>query len=167
MNYVVPVANNSRREIRRTARGFAAIGLVRPKSACNVGAVLRAAMCYDTASVAIQSLRPHLAPYIRQPTNVTKAERHVPILGADEILDLIPFDCVPIAVDLLEGARPLPDFKHPHSAFYIFGPEDGTLGKSITDRCVHKVYIPTNFCLNLAMAVNTVLYDRAAKAGRA
>lgn len=167
MNYVAPVADRSRHVAQHSSRGFAAVGLVRPKNPLNVGAVLRAAMCYDASFVAIQSLRPHLAPYIRQPTNVLKTERHVPILTADEILDLIPFDCVPVAVDLLEGAKPLPDFCHPRSAFYIFGPEDGTLGKSITDRCAHKVYIPTHYCLNLAMAANTVLYDRAAKAGRA
>ena len=82
-------------------------------------------------------------------------------------MDAIPFDCDPVAVDLLADARPLPGFTHPERAFYIFGPEDGTLGKAITARCVHKVYIPTKHCLNLAMAANTVLYDRAAKRGLA
>lgn len=34
-------------------RGYAAIGLIRPKTPANVGAVLRAAGCYGAAMVAI------------------------------------------------------------------------------------------------------------------
>lgn len=165
MTHVAPVTGLSRRGAARDPRGFAAIGLVRPKSGYNVGAVLRAAQCYGTTFVAIQSARPNLAPFIRQATNVTKAERHIPIISPQEILDCLPYGCVPIAVDLLEGAKPLPDFSHPQRGLYIFGPEDGTLGKAITDRCAHKIYIPTRLCLNLAMAVNTVLYDRLSKRG--
>src|SRR5690606_30290164 len=72
-------------------------------------------------------------------------------------------DCVPVAVDLLEGATPLCEYTHPERAFYIFGPEDGTLGKAVTSWCRDVVYIPTNYCMNLAATVNVVLYDRLAK----
>lgn len=60
-------------------------------------------------------------------------------------------------------ARNLVGFHHPERACYIFGPEDGTLGKSITDRCKFKVQIPTAYCMNLAATVNVVLYARLAK----
>lgn len=60
----------------------------------------------------------------------------------------------------------MPAFQHPATAFYVFGPEDGTLGKDIRDWCPVRVMIPTRSCMNLAGCVNVVLYDRMAKAER-
>jgi tRNA(Leu) C34 or U34 (ribose-2'-O)-methylase TrmL len=142
-------------------RGFAAIGLFNPKTPANVGSVLRAAHCYGAAFIAKTGRR-----YERAPTDVTKAFRHLPLLQVDDLFDAIPRDCVPVAVDLIDGARDLTTYVHPERAYYIFGPEDGTLGKAITDRCRDKVFIPTAFCLNLATACTTVLYDRHAKQAR-
>jgi tRNA(Leu) C34 or U34 (ribose-2'-O)-methylase TrmL len=144
-------------------RGFAAIGLVRPKDRSNLGSVLRAAACYDASLVAFQAPRYGDGDLRRAITDTTKAWRHIPTLNGDDIMDLMPVGSVPVAVDLVPGAVSLCDFKHPQSAFYIFGPEDGTLGASVTDRCAHKVMIPTAYCMNLAATVNVVLYDRLAK----
>lgn len=143
-------------------RGFAAIGLVRPKSHENVGAVLRAAFCYEVAMVAIQGDR---SP-VRSCLDTPKAWRHIPVLRGDDLHSLIPFDAVPVAVDLVEDATPLPAFQHPQRAFYVFGPEDGTLGKAHLDWCKHRVMVPTRMCMNLAATVNVILYDRLAKADR-
>lgn len=143
-------------------RGFAAIGLVRPKHHENVGSVLRAAFCYDVAMVAIQGDRTAIRSY----TDTAKAWRHIPVLRSDDLHALVPFDAVPIAVDLVEDAVPLPSFQHPQRAFYVFGPEDGTLGKSVLDWCPHRVMVPTRSCMNLAATVNVILYDRLAKANR-
>lgn len=143
-------------------RGFASIGLVRPKVVENVGAVLRAAFCYDVAMVAIQGDRTPVKSHVDTP----KAWRHIPVLRGDDLHALIPFDAVPIAVDLVDNATPLPAFQHPQRAFYVFGPEDGTLGKSILDWCPYRVMVPTRSCMNLAATVNVVLYDRLAKAHR-
>lgn len=143
-------------------RGYAAIGLVRPKTPENVGSILRAAWCYSAAMVAIQGDR---TP-IRTSTDTPKAWRHIPVLRGDDLKALIPYDAVPVAVDLVEGAEDLVTFKHPQRAFYIFGPEDGTLGHAVTDWCVHKVMVPTRDCMNLAASVNVVLYDRLAKQSR-
>lgn len=140
-------------------RGFAAIGLVRPKYPENVGSVLRAAFCYGAAMVAIQGDRTN----VRSCTDTTKTWRHVPVLRGDDLHSLIPFDAVPVAVDLVDGAVALPEFQHPQRAFYVFGPEDGTLGKSILDWCPKRVMVPTRTCMNLAATVNVVLYDRLAK----
>jgi tRNA(Leu) C34 or U34 (ribose-2'-O)-methylase TrmL len=146
-------------------RGFAAVGLVNPKSRENVGSVLRAAGCYQAAMVAIAGSRPdHFMGRI--PTDTQKAYRHIPTLRIADVFEAIPYDCVPVAVELLPDAKSLITFAHPERAFYIFGPEDGTLGKSITDRCKHKIQIPTAFCMNLAATVNVVLYDRLAKSAR-
>lgn len=138
--------------------GFSCVGLVRPKNTCNVGSVLRAAHCYDAAMVAVAGCRYHGSP-----TDVTCAWRHIPLLKVPDLRTVIPHDCVPVAVDLIDGAIDLPSYSHPKRAFYIFGPEDGTLGKSVTDWCRDLIKVPTVGCMNLAAAVNVVLYDRLAK----
>ena len=140
-------------------RGFSAIGLIRPKDKHNVGSVLRAASCYESSMVAIQGSRVQ----IKNSADTVKTYRHMPVLRGDCIFDMAPYGASPVAVDLVDDAVSMVDFNHPQSAFYIFGPEDGTLGKSITSRCEHKIYIPTKYCMNLAATVNVVLYDRLAK----
>jgi tRNA(Leu) C34 or U34 (ribose-2'-O)-methylase TrmL len=143
-------------------RGFSAIALVNPKSRENVGSALRAAGCYSASLVVIGGSRPDYFMG-RINTDTQKAYRHIPTLRVQEVFEALPYDCVPVAVDLLPNAKSLVNFVHPERAFYIFGPEDGTLGKVITDRCKHAVQVPTNFCMNLAATVNVVLYDRLAK----
>jgi len=144
-------------------RGYAAIGLVNPKNSLNVGSVLRAAGCYDVALVVVSGARPKR--YLgRIPTDTQKAWRHMPLVVVEDLHEAIPYDCVPVAVDIIEGAQSLVDYKHPERAFYIFGPEDGTLGKAVTDWCRDVIQVPTNHCMNLAATANVVLYDRMAKA---
>ena len=142
--------------------GFAAIGLANPKNAVNVGATLRAASAFGAAFVAYTGSR-----YKRSPTDVTNAYSSIPLIhaGADQsaLHDLIPFDCVPVAVELVAGAVALPLYVHPARAFYVFGAEDATLGAAVLSWCRDAVQIPSAICLNLAAAVNVVLYDRAAK----
>lgn len=105
--------------------------------------------------------------YTKSNTDTMKAWRHLPLLQVDDLFAVVPHDCVPVAVDLLDDASDLRTYVHPERAFYIFGPEDGTLGKDIVARCRDKVFVPTAFCMNLAAAVNVVLYDRMSKRGAA
>jgi len=115
--------------------------------------------------VAISGQRPDY--YMgRLSTDTQKAYRHMPVLRVKDVFEAVPYDCIPIAVDLLPNAKNLVNFAHPERAFYIFGPEDGTLGKVITDRCKWAIQVPTTFCMNLAACVNVVLYDRLAKQQR-
>lgn len=139
-------------------RGYAGIGLDHPKSGVNVGAALRAAGIYGAAFVAATGRR-----YGVTPTDTMKHYRHLPFFRPISLHDIIPFDCVPVAIDLLDGASPLPEYVHPERAFYIFGAEDATLGARITDWCRDTVYVPTTGCMNLAATVNVVLYDRMTK----
>lgn len=141
-------------------RGYAAIGLHLAKNPHNVGGVLRAAHCYGAAMIAISGSR--TGGVVHCPANVTRCERHLPVLNGD-LRDLVPFDCVPVAIDLVDGAVELQNYQHPQRAFYIFGPEDGTLGHAVLDWCRDRVMVPTRFCMNLAATVNVVLYDRLAK----
>lgn len=144
-------------------RGYAAIGLHRPKDPANIGGVLRAAHCYGAHMVALSGERMS-AKQICAATNTSKAERHIPILRGADLKALIPYGAIPVAVDLVDDAVSLPHFVHPRSAFYVFGPEDGTLGKAVLEWCPFRVMVPTALCMNLAATVNVVLYDRLAKA---
>ena len=142
-------------------RGFCCVGLDNPKTNINVGAVLRAAGIFGADMVAIAGHR-----YGRAPTDTMKSYRHLPLLQVDDLHAVIPFDCVPVAVELCDLALPLTEYKHPESAFYIFGAEDATLGNRVLSWCRDVVYIPTNGCLNLAACVNVVLYDRLCKTAK-
>ncbi|WP_045860542.1 RNA methyltransferase [Teredinibacter purpureus] len=140
---------------------YACIGLFNPKSPENVGSVMRAAGCYGVSSVLYTGKRYDCAkPFY---TDTQKIYETLPLIGVQELEDSVPLGCVPVAVELIEGAKSLTTYKHPARAFYIFGPEDGTLKKEITDFCEDIVYIPTKGCMNLAATVNVVLYDRLAK----
>lgn len=139
-------------------RGFAAVGLDNPKSEVNVGAAMRAVGVYQAALLAATGQR--FGPGL---TDTMKAHRHIPFLRPKDLQDVVPYDCVPVAVDLIDGATPLPEYVHPERAFYIFGAEDATLGARVTDWCRDTIYVPTRGCMNLAATVNVVLYDRLMK----
>ena len=144
-------------------RGFSCVGLYRPKTAENVGGVLRAAHCYGVSSVILDGARNR---DLRHCTNTPSAHTHMPVTITGDMMQHIPFDVQLVAVDLVPGAISLPSFQHPKRAFYVFGPEDGTLGGEIVSRAQHIVYVPTRNCMNLAACVNVVLYDRMAKSLR-
>lgn len=142
-------------------RGFVIIGLDNPKTPANVGSAMRACGVYGAAQLIFTGQRYNKTrQFITDPQ---KSYRNIPLLHVKDLHDAIPYDCVPVAVDLLDKATPLPLYKHPERAFYIFGPEDGTLGTRITSWCRDIVYVPTNGCMNLAATVNVVLYDRLLK----
>ncbi len=138
--------------------GYCAIGLDNPKNGINVGQALRAAANYGAAFVAASGKRCKPGE-----TDASLAYRNLPFLRPKDLFDLLPYDCVPVAVDLIPGAKSLIEYVHPERAFYIFGSEDATLGKRILDKCRDVIYIPTIGSMNLAAAVNVVLYDRLAK----
>jgi len=142
------------------SRGFACVGLDRPKTASNVGAILRACFCYGVAQVNISKAR---VKDFDAKCNTPKAHRHLPVFLVDSPTAYVPHNAKIVVVDLLEGAIPLPEFVHPERAIYILGPEDGTVGKEILSKADFKVMVPTRSCMNLAAAVNVVLYDRMAK----
>jgi tRNA G18 (ribose-2'-O)-methylase SpoU len=139
-------------------RGYVGIGLDGAKDPYNIGAILRAAGIFGAAFVGVSGRR-----YTKVGTDTMRAHRHLPLFQVEDLKTIIPYDCVPVAVDLIEGAIPLPEYKHPERAFYIFGAEDATLGERVLSWCRDVIYIPTSGCLNLAACVNVVLYDRMLK----
>ena len=143
-------------------RGFSCIGLESPKFAENVGGALRAAGCYGAAMVASSGQR-----FKSMATDTKKLYRHLPYLTVEDLRQAIPHLCVPVAVELVADATPLPDFDHPERAFYIFGPEDGCISDTVMEWVQRRVYVPTEGCMNLAATINVVLYDRLCKQNRA
>jgi tRNA(Leu) C34 or U34 (ribose-2'-O)-methylase TrmL len=144
-------------------RGFSCLGLYRPKTAENVGGVMRAAYCYGVSQVVIEGAR---NSSLTHATNTAGAHKHLPTILTDDLLLHVPHGAQVVVVDLIPGAVALPAFQHPTRAFYVFGPEDGTIGDRHTAFAQHTVYVPTRNCMNLAACVNVVLYDRMAKALR-
>ena len=81
------------------APGYAAIGLHDPKNLDNVGGVFRAAACFGAAMVAITGTRYH-----SQSTDTARAYREIPLLQVTDLHEIVPFDCIPVAVN----AAPMP-----------------------------------------------------------
>lgn len=145
------------------ARGYFGVHLTNPRDPTNVGSALRACGCFGAAFLSYSGKR-----YRRHAADTQKAYRHMPLFHTSEEPGAlhVPYDCVPVAVELVPGATQLPHFVHPERALYVFGPEDGSISPDLLDICRGgALRIPSLFCLNLAAAVNVVLYDRVAKAG--
>lgn len=143
-----------------------AILLVNPKYPVNVGNVIRAcaSWCIPTLRwtgdrVIVDEIEGRLPREERmrdyQDVDWERTEHPKPT-------ELFP-NLVPIAVEVRETSQPLHRYEHPENALYIFGPEDGSIPKSYLHACHDFIVIPTIHCLNLAAAVNVVLYDREAK----
>lgn len=139
-------------------RGFAAIGLDNPKCNENVGSALRACGVYNAALLMTTGMR-----YKKNKLDTRSQHRHMPFIQVDDLIINIPYGCVPVAVDLIDGAESIVNYIHPERALYIFGAEDATLGARIINKCRDVIFVPTNGCMNLAATVNVVLYDRLQK----
>ncbi|NMH58518.1 RNA methyltransferase [Alteromonas ponticola] len=137
------------------------IGLVNPKSAVNVASVLRAAGCYGASSVFYTGQRYRYAKEFQADTQ--GFHRVIPTVGVDDLKAMVPNGATTVAVELVEGAQSLIDYPHTNNAFYVFGPEDGSLTQDVLSWCNEVVYVPTRHCMNLAATVNVVLYDRLVK----
>ncbi|MEH6465479.1 MAG: RNA methyltransferase [Shewanella psychromarinicola] len=142
------------------------IGLVNPKTPVNVGGIMRAAGCYRVDNVCYTGKRYELAAKsgdAQYDVDTKDAAKRIPLVGVESLLDSVPDGATIVCVDLVVGATPLPLFTHPENAFYIFGPEDGTIPQQLIDAATAVVYVPTVGCMNLAASVNVLLYDRLAK----
>jgi tRNA(Leu) C34 or U34 (ribose-2'-O)-methylase TrmL len=144
-----------------------AVALIDPKYPHNVGAALRACSCWGIGQlwwtgrrVTLDVPRGQRLPREER----MKGYRSVGMCRDDRLFDRFePGSVTPVAVELLPASESLVEFEHPEDALYVFGPEDGGLPKPVRLLCHRFVAIPTHHCLNLAAAVNVVLYDRRLK----
>lgn len=137
------------------------IGLTNPKSAQNMGSILRSGGCFGIQSIMYTGQRINYAMAMR--TDTRNARAKIPMFGCCDLFETAPKNATKVAVELVTGATPLPAFEHPKNGFYLFGPEDGSLTQYQVKQCDEVVYIPSLGSLNLAMAVTVMLYDRASK----
>lgn len=137
------------------------LALINPKSPTNVGAVMRAAGCYDVDAVFYTGERYDRA--VKLNTDTKAINQKIPLKGVASLLENIASDTRIVCVELVEGATPLPEYQHPDNVMYIFGPEDGSISQAVIDQADAVVYVPTIGCMNLAATVNVLLYDRLAK----
>jgi tRNA(Leu) C34 or U34 (ribose-2'-O)-methylase TrmL len=133
--------------------------LTNPKHWENIGGVLRLARNYEANFVVICGTR-----YKKMYSDTTNTFNKIPIFhNVEDPHKFIPFNCIPVAVELVEGAVSLCGFQHPKNAVYFFGPEDGFIPGRFLDYCKFRVIISTVGCMNLASTVACVLYDRMLK----
>ena len=142
-----------------------AVVLIDPKFPHNVGGALRACSCWGVGQLFWTGDRVTLN--VPRGERLPREERMKGYRDVELYRDAAPLERfasgTPVAVELRPSAESLVDFEHPEDAIYVFGPEDGTLPKGILAASHRFIVIPTVHCLNLAAAVNVVLYDRRLK----
>jgi tRNA(Leu) C34 or U34 (ribose-2'-O)-methylase TrmL len=147
-----------------------AVALIDPKYPHNVGAALRACSCWGIGQLWWTGCRVTLD--VPRGERLPREERMKGYRSVEMVRDDHVFDrcgagpVTPVAVELRPQAESLVTFEHPEHALYVFGSEDGSLPKAVRLLCHRFVIIPTHHCLNLAAAVNVVLYDRRLKRQR-
>lgn len=147
------------------SRPRVSIGLLNPKSPDNVSSVMRSSGNFGVDSIFYTGTRYARARDLNPdlPKMSRSVSLDIPVLGVKCLFDAVPQSMSIVCVELAINAVPLPQYEHPADAFYIFGPEDGTLSQELVDRADSVVYVPTIGCMNLAATVNVLLYDRSTK----
>ncbi len=148
-----------------------AVALTNPKYPHNVGAAIRACSCWGIKTLIWSGNRvpdqdkwkedPELNQFRLPREERMKGYLDVDRIRTDRFKQIIEKGYTPVAVEVMEEAENLFDFIHPENPMYIFGPEDGSLDRSILQHCHRFIKIPTYHCLNLSAAVNMVLMHRA------
>lgn len=142
------------------------IVLINPKTAFNVSMIVRLASAYGLQQVWYTGDRISidLKKYPRLPREERmKGYKDVDIIQYDFPLEMFGREITPVAVEVRDNSSPLHIFDHPENAVYVFGPEDGSIPKSVLKLCHRFITIPVRHCLNLATAVATILWDREYK----
>ena len=154
--------------MQRPPKGMTpAVIMLDPKFPVNVGAAVRACSCFGVKQLWVTGER--ILHRVEGMSRLPREERLKGYKDVTLIHDERPFDRFAagtpfIAVELLENAELLTYFEHPsEAAVYVFGPEDGSIDPVWRRHCHRFIVVPTAHCLNLAAAINVVLYDRRLK----
>lgn len=137
------------------------IGLHIPKNAANLANVRRTVSCYGGGQIIVTGNRIQMEARNPRPLRDRRYD-DAPITFTQNYEMPFPENHIPIAIEV-GGSDNLKYFEHPDNPFYIFGPEDGSIPPQILRKCHRVVMIPTIHCLNLAVAVSTVLWDQHQK----
>lgn len=140
-------------------RGYFGIGIASGKTPENLGTLWRSAYQFGAAFIFTIGKR-----YKRQCSDTYSTTKHVPLiefLGEHDFI--IPKDCQLVEVEI--GGQDLTSFVHPERAMYILGAEDNGVPKWLSEKCVHRITIPSirTKSFNVATAGAIVMYDRLTK----
>lgn len=141
-------------------RGYCGIGVYHPKTTENIGTLWRSAHNFGADFIFTIGAR-----YKQQPSDTSKAERHIPLYEYKDIDDFkshLPRGCELVFVEQTDGAVDLKNSNHPESACYVLGAEDYGVPIDVM-RGHRKVFIDTPICINVAVAGSIILYDRHIK----
>jgi tRNA(Leu) C34 or U34 (ribose-2'-O)-methylase TrmL len=152
----------------------AAVLLVDPKYPHNVGNAVRACAVFGVPQLRWTGRRVDEQLEYRLPREERLREYRERVtfqrvgthLAKRPVDHFVRWGLTPVCCEVADEAESLVDFVHPGRAVYVFGPEDGHVPKGVRHACHRFVTIPSDGCLNLASAVNVVLYDRMAKRPR-
>ncbi len=146
-------------------RGYFGIGAEGISKAMNLGNLMRTAHAFG-ASFTFTIEAETRARIVRH-ADTSASEGQVPHYPFDRFEDFrLPKGCDLVGIEFTDDAIPMPSFRHPARAAYIFGSERGSLSPRVQALCTHIVKIPTAFCLNVATAGAIVMYDRLITVGR-
>jgi tRNA G18 (ribose-2'-O)-methylase SpoU len=146
-------------------RGYFALGAEGISKSGNIGAIMRTGHAFGASF--IFTVNAALDMSVVRLIDTSGGDDHVPFYAWTSPSEMIvPQGCAIVGVELTDDAIPLPSFRHPLRAAYVFGPERGSLSKAMQGRCDHVVQIPTKFCVNVSVAAAIVTYDRMVCLGR-
>lgn len=145
-------------------RGYFGVGAEGVSKPLNLGNLVRSAHAFGASFVFLVDAEYDAR---RSISDTSKAEFQLPVYDYPDATSLsLPRGCRLVGCELVDEAVPLPSFRHPANAAYVFGRERGSLSPAMLARCDHVVRIPTRFCVNLAVAGAIVMYDRMLCHGR-
>lgn len=142
-------------------RGWYAIGIENGKDVKNLGTLWRTAHLLGASWIFTIGDRYH-----RQPSDTTKAWRHVPLWHFASVSDLVshaPRVTLIVGVELHEDAIPLTRAGHPERCIYLLGAEDWGLSDEAIAACNRLVVLPGEHSMNVSVAGSIVMYDRYAR----
>ena len=135
------------------------IGVYHPKTAVNIGTLMRSAYSFGASYVFTIGRR-----YSRQASDTVNAPANIPLyhyLTIDELVKNMPVGCRLIGVELAEQAHKVGQYIHPKQCVYLLGAEDYGIPPKDLRRCHEVIQIPfASHCLNVAVAGSIVLFDR-------
>lgn len=148
-------------------------GLYAPKTPVNVGTVIRTVENFGGMGLQVFDSNNIFTKMGKRSTLIgdpTSCFKNCPItlVGEEGSVFKIPLGWKMIAVELVKDreSENLLEFSHlngKYGLFYVFGPENGSLPKTVLDQSHYILKIPTRNCINLAVSVGIVLYDRLLK----
>lgn len=140
------------------------IGVQNLKNSGNLGTLFRSAYNMGASFTFCIGRR-----YKTQKSDTCKSFRQIPFFEYEtfeEFYRNIPKGHKLVGVEYpLAKAVPLSGFTHPDNCVYLLGAEDNGLSTEAIGKCHLATYIPSKYCLNVAVAGSVILYDRMTKRG--